>query len=156
MSFDLHDPETWKPGVPKSVLLLLAGAMWLGVGIMLDTMAASWLGVAAHRSAVISAGVGVVAALLVHHFGFLRIVDKNLGRILPMEGKRCLFSFMPAKSYLLVALMIAMGITLRHSSVPKVYLAAAYLCMGTALVLSSIRYLRYLVRVLRGWTVEGE
>ncbi len=148
MSFNLMDLEQYKPGVPRGVLLLVAGLMWLSVGVMLDGMAWSWLKGAQHDPAVIAALVGVLAGLLVHHFGFLKIVDKNLGRILPMEGKRCLFSFMPWKSYGLVALMISMGVLLRHSPVPKVYLSVLYLCMGTALILSSVRYLRYLVLVL--------
>ncbi len=155
MADDHSDLTRWKPGVPKTVLLFVSGAMWLGVGIMLDSMAASWLNLAPETAALISAGVGLLAGVLVHRLGFVHIVDKNLKRILPMEGKRCLFAFMPIKSYFLVALMVGMGITLRHSPLPKVYLAAIYLCMGTAMVLSSLRYLRYFVLLLRGETPEG-
>ncbi len=94
--------------------------------------------------------IGFVLALLIHHFGFLRIVDRNLGRILPMEGRRCLFSFMPWKSYILVMVMMLGGFLLRHSILPKSYLALLYLAIGTALMLSSVRYLRYLIMAMRG------
>jgi hypothetical protein len=79
----------------------------------------------------------------------LKIVDKNLGRILSMEGKRCAFSFLTWKSYVMVALMIAMGAVLRHSPIPKPYLAMLYIGIGLALVLSSIRYLRVLLGQFR-------
>jgi hypothetical protein len=65
--------------------------------------------------------IGVFAALLIHHFGFLRVVDKNLNRLLPMDGKRCVFSFMSWKSYLVVGFMMAMsiGLTLNVARVDR-------------------------------------
>ena len=140
----------WKPGVPRQVLLLMAGLLWTGTGIMLDSLSFHWLQVEKLHSALTALLIGFLAALLIHHLGFLRIVDKNLGRILPMEGRRCLFSFMPWKSYLLISLMISLGILLRHSPVPKLYLSVLYTAIGTALILSSIRYLRYWWMDFRG------
>ena len=109
---------------------------------MLVSLATGWLreGHPAHLLMLVA--IGVLAALLIHHFGFLRVVDKNLGRILPMEGARCVFSFMSWKSYIVVAFMMAMGVGLRHSPIPKPYLAVLYVGIGLALILSSIRYLR--------------
>jgi hypothetical protein len=132
-----------KPAVGKSALLFMAAFVWIAAGVMLLSFAYSWL----HRLAThgfLFAGIGVVLALVIHHFGFLRIVDKNLARILPMAGKHCLFSFMTWKSYILVAVMASMGVALRHSPVPKSYLAVVYIAIGMALVLSSLRYLRNL------------
>jgi hypothetical protein len=141
--------ERWKPGVSKSALLFLAGIMWLGVGIMLDSLSYSWLKVESRNYALVAAVIGFVAALIIHHFGFLRIVDKNLARILPMEGRRCVFSFMPWKSYFLIMIMVMLGILLRHSPLPKLYLSVLYTGIGTALILSSVRYLRYLVITIK-------
>jgi hypothetical protein len=62
------------------------------------------------------------------------------------DGRRCFFSFMPWKSYLLVMVMAGTGFLLRHSSFPKTWLAALYLTIGTALILSSVRYFRTLLR----------
>ena len=137
--------ERWKPVVKKTTLLLLAGVMWIGVGLMLDTLSYLWLKQEAAHQALLMAFLGFLCALVIHHFGFLRIVNRNLGRILPMSGKRCVFSFIPWQSYILTVLMVLMGILLRHSPIPKLYLAVLYIGIGTALVLSSIRYLRYLV-----------
>ena len=137
--------EKWKPGVPKRVLLLVAGIMWIGTGIMLDTVSYFWLRVHSPFQALVSLSIGFACALVVHHFGFLRIVDRNLDRILPMEGRRCVFSFMPWKSYILILAMVIMGLLLRHSFIPKLYLSVLYIGIGTALILSSVRYLRYLI-----------
>jgi len=141
--------EKWKPGVSKSVLLLIAGIMWIGIGIMLDGLSYSWLRAEKPDSALLASLVGFVCALVIHHFGFLHVVDENLGRILPMEGKRCIFSFMPWKSYILIIIMILMGFLLRLSPIPKLYLAVLYSGIGTALILSSVRYLRHLLLVIK-------
>ena len=136
----------FKPAVSRQALLLLAGLMWIGVGTMLSSVAVGWLREGSSAHPFILAAMGVLIALIVHHFGFLRVVDKNLDRILPMEGKRCVFSFMSWKSYLLVGLMMAMGSGLRHSPIRKPYLAVLYVGIGLALILSSIRYLRVLLQ----------
>lgn len=141
--------KKWKPGVPKSTLLLVAGIIWIGVGIMLDGLSYSWLRTETTIHVLLAVVFGFVCALVVHHFGFLRIVDRNLARILPMEGKRCIFSFMPWKSYILIVIMVMLGFLLRHSPIPKIYLAVLYIGIGTALILSSVRYLRYLIMEIR-------
>jgi hypothetical protein len=154
MNADRNDIEKWKPGVPKSALLLIAGIVWILVGVMLVGIAYSWLKIESSGYAILACSVGFVCSLGIHHFGFLRIVDRNLDRILPMEGRRCIFSFMPWKSYLLILIMIAFGVLLRHSPIPKIYLSVLYVAIGTALILSSLRYLRYLILTLRGRRIK--
>ncbi len=132
-----------KPAIPRRILYAIAGIMWCGVGIMLTAMAVHWL----HNytgPAWIFAVTGFITALIVHHFGFLKIVDKNLGRISRLSEKPCAFSFISWKSYLIIIFMVTLGITLRHSSLPKQYLSVIYLGIGLALFLSSIRYFRNL------------
>lgn len=133
--------EYIKPGVPKKVLPVIAGVMWAGVGIMLSIWAYHWLSVY-KGSPWLFAASGVVVALLVHRFGFSKIVFKNLGRIEHLPEKPCVFSFISWKSYLIIIIMVSMGITLRHSSLPKQYLSIIYIGIGVALFLSSIRYFR--------------
>ena len=136
----------FKPAVRSHLLLFLAGIAWICVGVMLSYFALSWLSAVEGANIFLYGGAGVFLALLVHHFGFLRIVDKNLQRILLMDGKKCLFAFIPWKSYLIIAVMMTMGIVLRHSSIPKQYLAVLYIGIGLALVLSSVRYMRIFIR----------
>ena len=132
------------PAVGKPVLVLLAGVLWLGVGIMLCSLAGGWLIQDGDAKDWWFAGIGFLVAMPIHHFGFLRIVDRNLGRIKKIEGKYCAFGFMPWKSYILIPVMMTMGILMRHSSLPKTYLSVVYIGIGLSLVLSSIRYFRYL------------
>ncbi len=141
--------EKFKPAVKKPILLLLSGTMWFAVGVMLNSFAIHWLITYGSNFAFLFAGIGFIAALIIHHFGFLKLADKNLGRISFLKDKPCVFSFMSWKSYLIVAVMVTMGITLRHSSIPKQYLSVLYIGIGLALLLSSIRYFRVLISELR-------
>jgi hypothetical protein len=136
----------FKPAVTKRVLLFLAGIMWLFVGCMMLTLAFLWLSKFTQNTILLHSIFGIIIALIIHHFGFLRIVNKNLKRLLPIDDKKCIFSFMPWKSYLIIIIMIVMGKTLRsYSIIPKNYLAILYISIGLALILSSIRYFRFLV-----------
>ena len=141
--------DLFKPAVTKSVLLLLAGIVWLCVGTMLLVIAHAWLADAPGTIAIMFFGFGVVLALLVHHLGFLKIVDKNIERILPMVEKKCLFSFITWKSYIIIMVMVALGTFLRHSAIPHRFLAILYTGIGLALILSSLRYLRVFLQELR-------
>lgn len=135
--------ERFKPTVPQKLLLVIAGAMWCGVGLMLVLMAYRWLSDYAGRAWVFAIP-GLTAALLIHHFGFLRIVDRNLDRISRLPDKPCAFAFISWKSYLIIVIMVSMGMGLRHSSIPKPYLSIIYLGIGVALFLSGTRYFRKL------------
>jgi hypothetical protein len=138
-----------KPAVRRRTLILVAGLLWVGAGSMLVAFAVHWLAADAGRGAWCYAAVGAAGALVIHHFGFLRVVDKNLGRISGLVERPCAFAFLSWRSYLLVACMIGMGAFLRRSPLPKPYLAALYLAIGCALILSSVRYLRVFAGQLR-------
>jgi hypothetical protein len=136
------------PSADKRVLVLLAGAMWCGVGILLIHFALSWIAVTTGTEKILLYAAGFLAAMPIHHFGFLKVADKNLRRLLPLNEKRCVFSFMTWKSYILVAFMMALGITLRHSSLPKPYLSVLYNGIGLGLFLSGIRYFRFFFKLV--------
>lgn len=136
------------PSADKRVLVLLAGLMWCGVGIMLVRYAVIWLSSLGIAKAWIYFAAGFLAAMLIHHFGFLKIADKNLSRLLPLTEKKCVFSFMTWKSYIIVLIMVSLGIALRHSVLPKSYLSILYNGIGLALFLSGIRYLRFFIMLL--------
>jgi hypothetical protein len=140
--------DTFKPAVDKKVLVLLSGLMWCGVGIMLITFAVTWLYVYTGSGTIFFYLAGFLAAMPIHHFGFLKIADKNLKRLLPITEKKCVFSFMTWRSYLIVLVMVSMGIALRHSAIPKQYLSILYNGIGLALFLSGIRYLRFTVQLV--------
>ena len=142
------------PAVDKKILVLLAGLMWCGVGIMLIMFAIKWLIQFGGSGKVIFYLCGFLAAMPIHHFGFLKIADKNLNRLLPITEKKCVFSFMTWRSYFIVLIMISMGIALRHSAIPKQYLSILYNGIGLALFLSGIRYFRFFFVLLLNKTVK--
>jgi len=90
-----------------------------------------------------------VAAAFVQ-FVFRRIVTKNIERIDAGPPRASAFAFQGWKSYVVTAFMIGLGITLRHSALPKPYLAVVYEGVGVALLLTSLLYHRRLVAALRG------
>ncbi len=139
----------FKPAVTRHLLLFVAGIVWAAVGFMLLSLAFSWLSRASDIHIHPFVIAGVAGALLIHHFGFLKIADKNLKRILKMQDRSCLFAFIPWKSYLIIGVMILIGSVLRHSVIPKHCLAVLYIAIGLALVLSSIRYIRVFIQEVR-------
>jgi cyanate permease len=137
------------PAVDKKILVLLAGMMWCGVGVMLVSFAVSWLSQVEGGRRVLFYSAGFLTAMPIHHFGFLKIADKNLNRLLPLTEKKCVFSFMTWRSYLIVLIMVSMGIALRHSAIPKQYLSILYNGIGLALFLSGLRYFRFSFKLLQ-------
>ena len=59
--------DKYKPAVTKNFLLLIAGVVWEGVGIMLLFLAVSWLLKASDINIYTYALSGIILALLVHH-----------------------------------------------------------------------------------------
>lgn len=136
------------PRVDKRTLVFLAGLMWCGVGVMLVRYAVSWLSLLAGKEQIFYYTAGFIIAMPVHHFGFLKIADKNLNRLMPLTEKKCLFSFITWRSYIIILIMVAMGLALRHSPLPKRYLSVLYNGIGLALFLSGIRYFRFFFKLL--------
>jgi fumarate reductase subunit D len=132
--------DSLTPAVPKRWLLVIAGLMWSAVGLMLCRLAYRWLLGIDTRTGLLLGALGGVAAVAVYRFGFLKIARKNIDRVCRFSGKRCLFAFQAWKSYLIIALMIALGVLLRHSAIPRHLLAVIYETIGGALFLSSLHY----------------
>lgn len=137
------------PAVDKKILVLLAGLMWCGVGIMLVAFAVSWLNKYEGSGRLIFYLCGFTAAMPIHFFGFIKIAEKNLNRLMPITEKKCVFSFMTWRSYFIVIIMVSMGIALRHSAIPKQFLSVLYNGIGLALFLSGLTYMRFFVKLIR-------
>ncbi|RLC26503.1 MAG: hypothetical protein DRH21_01945 [Deltaproteobacteria bacterium] len=137
-----------KPAVPKYLLIGLAGLMWSTVGIMLCSMAYYWLKEVDWIAAFPFGLFGIILSLAAYRFGFSGIARKNIDRICLLPDRGCIFAFQAWKSYFIIAFMIALGIILRHSPIPKHYLAIVYTTVGGALLLSSLHYYRKLWRLI--------
>jgi hypothetical protein len=132
--------STLKPAVPRNWLIATAGVMWTAVGVILCSMAYHWLTAVVSKRSILFGVTGFLLALVVYYFGFSKIARKNIDRLFQFQDKVCFFAFQAWKSYLIIALMATMGAFLRHSSIPKQYLAVIYLAIGGALILSSLHY----------------
>ncbi len=136
------DTNRWKPAVPRRALWLTAGLLWSGVGIALCAMAVHWLcrdgGPWPLRTAC--ACLGAISGFMVYRHGFSRIARKNANRIAQKSDRVCLFAFQAWKSYILIAVMVGLGYTLRHSPLPRPILAVIYSTIGIGLLLSSRVY----------------
>lgn len=140
--------QKFDPAVDKKFLIALSGIIWSIVGIALCNLAAGWLSEPTARTAIWLGTSGMILSLLIHHFGFRKLVDRNIERILAKSGKVCIFAFQPWKSYLIIVIMVVMGMFLRHSSLPKHYLAVIYIGFGSAMLLSSMRYHRNFFKLM--------
>lgn len=136
------------PAVDKKYLILLAGLVWCGAGVMLIIFAVSWLANYKGPGKILFFIAGFLGAMPIHHFGFLKLADKNLKRLLLLTEKKCIFMFITWKSYLIILIMISLGITLRHLPITKQYLSILYNGIGLGLFLSGIRYLRNSVKLM--------
>lgn len=132
--------------VNKRRLYALAGIMWSGVGGYLIYLAYGWLKPLPAGRAVLLAIAAVLLALVIYRFGFSRLAEKNIKRILLLEGRVFIWAFQSWKSYIIIPVMISLGIFLRNSPLPKQYLAIMYIGIGGGLFLSSLHYYVWLVR----------
>ncbi|MDR1014326.1 MAG: hypothetical protein LBL86_05035 [Coriobacteriales bacterium] len=124
--------------VPTNVLLLAAGVVWLAAGASVVTV-----GLHAATSPW-SSGMAVACLVTYALFlaMFLRISHKHVRRITGYrEELTNLFKFFDAKSYLLIAIMMAIGVAVRISGlVPGFIIAFFYSGLGLALITSAVYY----------------
>jgi hypothetical protein len=138
-----------KPTMPKCWLFAASGVMWSAVGIIMGATAIGWLADGGMGRGIALAVAGLILATLSVRWGFGRIAKKNIRRLRRLPDRGCFFAFQAWKSYLIIMVMIALGVTLRHSSISKHILAVAYTAIGGALVLGSFHYYRHLARLMR-------
>lgn len=139
------------PAVNRRALIFLAGVVWSAVGIVLIGMAVVWFW-AARQQMIIPLLLGASVGYAIYRWGFSPLARKNLVRIFeqaPGKEKVCLFAFQNWRSYIIVAVMMAMGYTLRHSPLPKIYLAPVYLAIGSGLLGGSGIYFSGYLRASR-------
>ncbi len=130
---------TLAPSVPRAWLRWVAGATWTAVGAMLLVRAALWLSLLPASRALSLVLVGAAAAWWLAHRAFLPLAERNLERLAGRPEKSCVFGVFPWRSWLMVIVMIAMGVSLRRF-VPPVFLIAPYVCMGFCLWAGAMRY----------------
>ena len=134
-----------KPAVNRKWLIITSGLMWSSVGIFLNILAFTWFKSFNNAQLFITILLGLLAGLVIAYFGFGKIANKNINRILAYPKEVCVFAFQEWKSYILIVVMMSMGIFLRTTGIlPKFILAPMYIGIGTALFLASFKYYKNL------------
>jgi hypothetical protein len=105
-------------------------------------VACFWLYSSAWPLSLVLGALSLALGLIVHSFGFSRIVRKNLERIGGKPEVVCLFAFQGWRSYFLIVTMMLMGYALRHLPIPKDIDAIIYFTIGSALICGSSLYFR--------------
>jgi len=133
--------EKIKPAVPKRTLLLIAGCAWsIAGGILISRSLIHLIGV--NHNLAMEIGIGIGFGSLFYILLFARISKKHITRINLIEiDNPCFFSFFNLRSYLLMAIMISGGVTLRLSGMvnPEI-IYTFFLCMGIPLLVSAWRF----------------
>lgn len=128
------------PVIPRNWLLALAGLMWSAVGILLCSYAFNWVTHPATKVALALGCLGLAISVVINLFGFSKLAKKNIDRIMAYDDRACAFAFQAWKGWLIIAIMMSGGMMLRHSSIPRPYLAVLYAGIGAALFQASIHY----------------
>ncbi|WP_319522980.1 hypothetical protein [uncultured Desulfosarcina sp.] len=145
-----------KPDVPKCWLFAACGVLWSVVGLSMCLAAMNWLSFEGFVRGIELELVGLVVAVAALQWGFSGIARRNICRLRQLSDKGCFFAFQAWKSYLIIAFMIALGIMLRRSPIPRAALAVVYTAIGAALFLASFHYYRHLLRLLRTANRQNE
>ena len=135
----------YNPAVTNRWHISLAGVTWGLVGLLLCRYSYGWLSPLQINRALLFGSIGVFIAAVVYWYGMSKIARKNLSRLQAIQGKACIFGFLTWRSYANIALMVTLGVTLRHSAVPKDYLSLVYTSMGGGLLMGSFQYYKSLV-----------
>lgn len=128
------------PSASRSTRLAMAGLVWTAVGMMLIGWASRWLLYGPRAWAAVAFLLGAGIGLFAWRALFARLASDNVARILRGSARACLFGFTAPKGWLVTAGMIVFGSLLRHSSLPKTWLAVPYSAIGVALLLASLTY----------------
>ncbi len=131
-----------KPAIPRHILLLLASIFWALAGLILCIRAIGWLEVIGTATLVVAETLSLAVAVIAYVFWFSRLVVKNITRIRHLPERACAFAFTAWHGYLMIGLMMTLGITLRNTSIPRIYLAIPYAVMGGVLIGGSIKLCR--------------
>jgi hypothetical protein len=144
--------EDFKPVVNKTILVLIAGFVWVVAGTFLSRYAIIWWQHYTGSFLIPFIILGLILGIVKGYYIFSGIVRKNIDRISRMDGNGFVLAFIPWKSYLLIVVMITFGMALRYSALPKQYLAIIYLAVGLAMILSGFQYF---TSILRGEIRQG-
>ncbi|MHA1744948.1 MAG: hypothetical protein ACTSWW_03045 [Promethearchaeota archaeon] len=145
MNIKLDKHTFWRryePALQISVHYLISGVMWVFVGQMLISYGIGWFQEKITQYLWLFISISILSALSIYKFGFSKIVKQNIKRLQQKQDKLCIFAFIEWKSYIIMAFMMGMGITLRMILGPNEYLGILYIGIGGGMLLSGLIYIK--------------
>jgi hypothetical protein len=133
--------------VPKNLLMLIAGAVWIAAGGMVVAIGLPLeIRLAPEHLVLIPLAAAIFVAF--YAFVFTRLVHRHTSRIRARsESHLPIYQFFDARSWAVMALMMGGGMALRLSRlVPDWAIAFFYSGLGIALFLCGIRFVAVFAR----------
>lgn len=138
------------PKVNKNILIVIAGLLWSGVGILLIKIASKWFVLLNETEIIFAIIGGIILGTIISYFGFSNLAKKNIKRINLYSDKVCVWAFQRWQSYFIIIIMVSMGIFMRNSHfIPKFILTPMYIGIGFALFTASFKYYIFLLKLLK-------
>ena len=131
--------------LPRHVLLGISAVLWTIPAAILLWRAAIWSG----GISLLSASIAAAVAGTTYFFWFSRIVVANIRRIRSLPDRSPFWTVLSVRGYVMIALMVTLGVVLRSSDLPRLYLAPPYALMGGCLLFGSIQTTTSFFRTLR-------
>ena len=137
-----HLTSQFKPAIPRRFLLLLASLFWAIAGLILSVRGIAWVQTLDVQMMVTVEAASVVVAAGAYILWFSKLVMRNIARIRRLPDWACAFAFTAWHGYFMIGAMMTLGIALRNSDVPRIYLGIPYGIMGGVLLVGSAKFLR--------------
>jgi integral membrane sensor domain MASE1 len=126
--------------VNKNHLIIIAGLLWLVVGIMLLNFARVWILAYEGSYTWVFISAGLLLAVIKYFLVFTRMADRNLERINKIESRAPIYYLYTPATYILIIVMMAAGMLARKTNFPRECLGSIDIAIGLGLILGAIRF----------------
>lgn len=123
----------------RSVRLFGAAALWMAVGVGLSAVGAWWLARGGAVPGFWGVPVAVALGIVKGRYVLRPMAARNGARIVRGPARSPLWTLFPVTTWTLMAGFMTLGAVLRRTAVPRGWLGALYLAVGSALMLGAAR-----------------
>jgi hypothetical protein len=132
--------NSYKPGIPKKLLLLVAGIVWVSIAYIAINLGMNYIFDNSHHilfHLLISFIIGLFLFLVI----FFKVFNNYTNRIIRLNSdKPCLFSFSSIKSYFITAFIFTLALYIKkYNFIDSLILSISYVGIGISLFFSSLK-----------------